>query len=61
MAVRASASFKKRDGTLVLGADAKHVTWTPASPPDAKPEVTLTIPSITSKCGLFCPTIACVF
>jgi hypothetical protein len=47
--VKASASFKKKDGTLALGKEAKYVSWTPSAPPGAQPEVTLTIPSITSK------------
>lgn len=45
--VKGSASYKKKDGSLLLLKDA--VTWTPAAPPGAPASLSIPIPTITSE------------
>lgn len=44
--VKGSASYKKKDGSLLLLKDS--VTWTPAAPPGAPASLSIPIPTITS-------------
>ncbi|KAK4998725.1 RNA polymerase II transcription factor B subunit 1 [Elasticomyces elasticus] len=45
---RASASYKKKDGTLAVAADRQFLFWTPAAPSGASPSVTLSVRDITN-------------
>lgn len=45
--VKGSASYKKKDGSLLLLKDS--VTWTPAVPPGAPASLSIPIPTITSE------------
>ena len=44
----AQALWKKRDGILKLSGNSQQLTWTPASPPGAMPELTVLVPNITN-------------
>ncbi|GAB7340368.1 hypothetical protein MBLNU457_6813t1 [Dothideomycetes sp. NU457] len=45
---RVSAQYKKKDGFLALGDDRKFVFWSPASPPNATPTLTVPVTDITN-------------
>ncbi|KAG8530954.1 uncharacterized protein KY384_004311 [Bacidia gigantensis] len=45
---RGSAAYKKQDGTLALSKDGQSVSWTPITPPGAKPALSLPISTITN-------------
>ncbi|KAK4999753.1 hypothetical protein LTR28_013277, partial [Elasticomyces elasticus] len=49
---RASASYKKKDGTLAVAADRQFLFWTPAAPSGASPSVTLSTPAANPKVAL---------
>lgn len=46
--LRASALYKKQDGTISLSRDPQTVLWTPVSPPGAPPSLKITVTDITS-------------
>lgn len=50
--VKGSASYKKKDGALLVLKDS--VTWTPAAPPGAPPSLAIPTSTITSMGSLFC-------
>ncbi|EMC98040.1 hypothetical protein BAUCODRAFT_411193 [Baudoinia panamericana UAMH 10762] len=45
---RASVSYKKKDGHLTLSDDQKYLFWTPSTPANASPAVTIPIAEITN-------------
>ncbi|GAM87929.1 hypothetical protein ANO11243_059570 [Dothideomycetidae sp. 11243] len=45
---RASTVYKKKDGVLAVGDDKKFLYWTPASPPNATPSLTIPIGDIVN-------------
>lgn len=51
--VKGSASYKKKDGALLVLKDS--VTWTPAAPPGAPPSLTIPTSTITSMGSLSVP------
>jgi len=46
---RASTTYKKKDGFLVVSKDKRTVVWTPATPPGAPPFLTIPVANIQSK------------
>lgn len=47
--VKASTSYKKKNGILALSKDGKNIAWTPDLPADAAPYLTIAIIDIVSK------------
>ncbi|KAF2153946.1 hypothetical protein K461DRAFT_311958 [Myriangium duriaei CBS 260.36] len=45
---RASVSYKKKDGVLAVGDDKKFLYWTPATPPNATPSLTIPIGDVVN-------------
>jgi hypothetical protein len=51
---RASASYKKQDGTLVLAKNQQTVSWTPVAPSNTAPaDLTIAVSEITSMYDAF--------
>ena len=50
---RASAAYKKKDGTLAVSKDGQSLSWTPVAPPRSEPALALPVSSITSESKLF--------
>ncbi|KAH9810935.1 general transcription and DNA repair factor IIH subunit tcf-29-like [Teratosphaeria destructans] len=46
--IKASVSYKKKDGSLTVSDDKKYLFWTPAQPPGASPSVTVPVADITN-------------
>lgn len=47
--VKASTIYKKQNGVLSLAKDGNNIAWTPDSPPNADPYLTIAINDIVSK------------
>ena len=45
----APTAYKKRNGTLSVGADRTSLFWTPSEPPSSPPSLTIAIKDITSQ------------
>ncbi|KAI9821452.1 MAG: RNA polymerase II transcription factor B subunit 1 [Thelocarpon impressellum] len=45
---KGSATYKKKDGTLVLSKDLQSVSWTPVAPPGASSALTISVSAITN-------------
>ncbi|KAF2770551.1 hypothetical protein EJ03DRAFT_326438 [Teratosphaeria nubilosa] len=46
--IKASVSYKKKDGSLTVSDDKRYLFWTPAQPPGASPSVTVPVADITN-------------
>ncbi|KAK3724759.1 RNA polymerase II transcription factor B subunit 1 [Vermiconidia calcicola] len=44
----ATVSFKKKDGSLTIASDNKYLYWTPQTPPNSSPSVTIPVANITN-------------
>lgn len=47
--LRGSAAYQKKDGTLTIAKDGTSISWTPVTPPGAKPQATIPLSRISSK------------